>query len=91
MFVDEMQFLLHRINHDKIYGIKLIRIYILNLCINKRRLWTFNLSTDIESTTFWDISPYSLAQIYRRFGGTFCRHFQGRRVSQATTKVQAGR
>jgi hypothetical protein len=34
------------------------------------------------STFFWDIMPVSVIEVYRRFGGMYCLHFRGRRVSQ---------
>jgi hypothetical protein len=27
-------------------------------------------------TTFWDIAPYSVIEVDRRFRGAFCRHHQ---------------
>jgi hypothetical protein len=33
--------------------------------------------------------PYSLVEVYRPFGGTYCLHLQGRRVSHAGSKLIA--
>jgi hypothetical protein len=31
----------------------------------------------LEMTVFWDVTPCSLVEIYRRFRGTYCLHHQG--------------
>jgi hypothetical protein len=36
-----------------------------------------------KSTIFWHVTTYSLV-VYRSFGGMYCLHLQGPRVSQAT-------
>jgi hypothetical protein len=33
--------------------------------------------------SFWDIMPCTLAEIFRRFGGTYHLHLQGRGVGRA--------
>jgi hypothetical protein len=40
-----------------------------------------------NSTTFWDVTPCSLVEIFLRFGGTYCLHRQGRKVSQTSNKL----
>jgi hypothetical protein len=35
----------------------------------------------IESTAFWDVTPCSLVQVYRRFGVTYCLHLDIRKLS----------
>jgi hypothetical protein len=37
----------------------------------------------MKSTIFWDITPCSPLKVNRRFGGTYCLHLQGRRISRA--------
>jgi hypothetical protein len=34
----------------------------------------------IKSNLFWDITPCSLLEVNRRFGGKYLRHLQGRRI-----------
>jgi hypothetical protein len=36
----------------------------------------------MKSTIFWDITPRSPLKFNRRFGGTYCLHLQGRRISR---------
>jgi hypothetical protein len=33
----------------------------------------------MKSTIFWDITPCSPLKVYRRFGGTYRLHLQGRK------------
>jgi hypothetical protein len=40
-------------------------------------------SWTLKSTIFWDITLCSLLSIYRRFGGTYRLHLQGRKISLA--------
>jgi hypothetical protein len=42
---------------------------------------------DVKSSIFWDITPCSPFKANRRFGGTYCLHFQGRRISRALKQV----
>lgn len=37
-------------------------------------------------TVFWNVTPCSFEDKYRRFGGILCLHFQGRKVSFLTLK-----
>jgi hypothetical protein len=37
----------------------------------------------MKSTAFWDITQCSLLKVNRRFGGTYCLHLQGRKLSWA--------
>jgi hypothetical protein len=37
-----------------------------------------------KSTVLSDMVPFSLIDVYRRFGGTYCLHLQGRRISKAS-------
>jgi hypothetical protein len=34
-------------------------------------------------TAFWNVTPYSVADRYQRFGEKYCLYVQGRRVCQA--------
>ena len=34
----------------------------------------------VKVTVFLDMTPYSLVEIYRHFGGTHCPHIQKRRI-----------
>jgi hypothetical protein len=45
----------------------------------------------MKSSTFWDITPYSLMKVNRRFGGKYSLHFQSRKVSQIVNHDKAGR
>jgi hypothetical protein len=38
-------------------------------------------NTCIEDTTLWDVTQYSLVNIYQHFGGNFCLHLQDGRTS----------
>jgi hypothetical protein len=38
--------------------------------------------------SFRYVTPCSVVDVDRRFGGTYCLHLQGRKVSQATTNIQ---
>jgi hypothetical protein len=44
---------------------------------------SFHYMFNINSTIFWDITPYSPLRVNRRFGGTYRLHLQGRRISRA--------
>jgi hypothetical protein len=35
----------------------------------------------MKSFLVWDVTPHSLVEVRRRFGGTYCCHLQDRRVS----------
>jgi hypothetical protein len=35
------------------------------------------------SSAFWDVTPCSPLKVYRRFGGKYCLHFEGWRITQA--------
>jgi hypothetical protein len=39
-----------------------------------------------KSAVFWDITPWSPLKVNRRFGGTYCLHLQGRRISEASNQ-----
>jgi hypothetical protein len=41
-----------------------------------------NLNVE-ESTVFWYVTPYSMVEVHRRFGGMYCLCLQGRRVGKA--------
>jgi hypothetical protein len=43
----------------------------------------------MKSTIFWDITPCSLLRVNRRFGGTYCLHLQGRRISWARSQHES--
>jgi hypothetical protein len=38
----------------------------------------------LKSTIIWHVKPYNPIEVNRRFGGTHCRHLQGRRVSRTS-------
>jgi hypothetical protein len=38
----------------------------------------------VKSTIFWDVTPCSLMEVHRCFGGRYCFQIQGRRVDQAS-------
>jgi hypothetical protein len=31
----------------------------------------------MKMTVFWDVAPCSVIEVYRRFGGAYCFHYQG--------------
>jgi hypothetical protein len=37
----------------------------------------------MESTVFWDVTPYSPVEVHRSFGRMYCLHLQVRRESQS--------
>jgi hypothetical protein len=53
------------------------------LCLNYVCLVGFEVVTVVvmKSIIFWDITPCSLLKVNRRFGGTYCLHLQGWRIS----------
>jgi hypothetical protein len=40
----------------------------------------------INSTAFWRVTPCSLVEVYRRFGGTYYLHLHTRRVTLVISK-----
>jgi hypothetical protein len=40
-------------------------------------------STSKKNIVFWDITPCSPVEVHKHFGGPYCFHLQGQRVSQA--------
>jgi hypothetical protein len=44
----------------------------------------------LKSTAFYDVKPYNLVDIYRRFGGTYALHSQDRKASQADNPIDGG-
>jgi hypothetical protein len=36
----------------------------------------------MKNTTLWDVTPCSLAEVYKYFGGMYRLHFLGQRVSK---------
>jgi hypothetical protein len=44
----------------------------------------------MKSSLFWDITPFSPLKVNRRSGETRRLHLQGRRISQARTRIKAG-
>jgi hypothetical protein len=43
--------------------------------------WILNReNTKIKNTFFWNVKPYSLGEVDRCFGETYCLHLQSRRV-----------
>jgi hypothetical protein len=45
-------------------------------------------SVVMKISIFWDITPCSLVKVNRHFGGTYCLHLQGRRISQTKNQHQ---
>jgi hypothetical protein len=43
----------------------------------------------MKSTTFGNLTPYSMAEIYRRNGGMCCVHLQGRRIRQPSKRASS--
>jgi hypothetical protein len=41
----------------------------------------------MKMIVFWDVAPYSLVEVYRRFGGAYCFHHQGDEVSQEERRL----
>jgi hypothetical protein len=44
----------------------------------------------MKSNIFWDVTPCSLIEVHRRFGGIYCLHIRGRKVSQEINQPEAG-
>jgi hypothetical protein len=44
-----------------------------------------------KNNTFWDVTSLSLVEDRPRFGGTYCLHLQGRRVSNNRQEMGAER
>jgi hypothetical protein len=42
-----------------------------------------------KNTIFWDLTPCSLIEVYRRFGRRYCHYTQAQRVSQSSKKQTA--
>jgi hypothetical protein len=40
----------------------------------------------LNNAVLYDVTPYSVVYIYRRFGGMYCLHLQDRRVRQASNQ-----
>jgi hypothetical protein len=45
----------------------------------------------MKSTVLWDDIPYSLVVVYQNFGGMYCLHLQGQRVSQTSNQQEGSR
>jgi hypothetical protein len=43
----------------------------------------------MNSILFWDVTKYSLVEIYKCFGGMYCLHLQDQRASQVSWKLAA--
>jgi hypothetical protein len=43
----------------------------------------------MKSTIFWDITPCNPLKVNRRFGGTYCLHLQGRKISRARNQLES--
>jgi hypothetical protein len=39
----------------------------------------------MKMTVFWVVAPCSLVEVYRRFRGAFCLHYQGDRLDDDVT------
>lgn len=44
----------------------------------------------MKITSFWYVTPYSLVEVHRLFGGKYSLHVQGRRVIYENNKKEAG-
>jgi hypothetical protein len=44
----------------------------------------------MDSTIFWDITPFSSMNVNRSFGGTCRLHLEGRKINQARNHGDAG-
>jgi hypothetical protein len=44
----------------------------------------------MKSSIFWDITPCSPLKVNRRFGGIYCLHLQGLKISQIKHQCEAG-
>jgi hypothetical protein len=61
--------------------------------ILQRRIYLgFEVLTPVvtKTTTFWDITPCSMMEVNRRFGGTYRLHIQDQGISQAGSKQILG-
>jgi hypothetical protein len=52
--------------------------------VNNRYFATFKVFTAV--TTFYEVEPHSLVEVYRRFGGTRCLHFEDIRERQPSNR-----
>jgi hypothetical protein len=62
------------------------------ICDNEpRKYFRFEVpkAMTMKSTAFCNIMPCSPLEVHRRFGGTYCLHIQGQRVSQARKQQEA--
>jgi hypothetical protein len=70
-----------------------IVVALLNVCIIKpitASLAALLLNkSNLKSTIFWDIMPCSLLKVNWHFGGTYCLHLRGRRISQARNQRES--
>jgi hypothetical protein len=39
---------------------------------------------------FWDVAPYSLVEIVRRFRGAYCLHYQGEKYIAIESEINIG-
>jgi hypothetical protein len=61
---------------------------IYKLVLNGRMKFQLLTAASMKITVFWDVAPYSLVEVYRRFKGAYCLHHQGDRpVSTFRTEV----
>jgi hypothetical protein len=44
---------------------------------------------NLESSVFWDITPFKLLKVNQCFRGTLCLHLQGQRISQTRNQHEA--
>jgi hypothetical protein len=47
-----------------------------------------NIYTFLKNAVFWDVAPCSFC-VNRRFWGTYCLHFQGRKIRERGTSVSS--
>jgi hypothetical protein len=52
----------------------------------KSILYEDDIELTKKSTIYWDMTPCSPVEIHRRFGETYCIHFQCRKISQKSNK-----
>jgi hypothetical protein len=56
----------------------------------KRRFDVFSAVTT-ENIKFWEMTPSSMVEFYRRFGGIYYPHLQGRGICEVINKQQSGK
>jgi hypothetical protein len=64
--------------------------FVFCFCFSKlRKVGRKQITTLLKSTVFQHMTPYSLTEVPWWFGGMYCLHFQGRRISGASKEREA--